>query len=419
MTDQNRNVLVIGGGMSGLTAAVEAAEAGYDVFIVEKNSYLGGRVAQLNKYFPKLCPPNCGLEINFKRIKNNAQVTFYTLSEAEKISGQEGNFDVTIKINPRYINNKCTGCNKCAEVCPVERPDEFNFGMDNTKAAYIPHNQAFPFKYVIDDKYCKGPSCAKCVEACKYDAIHLDMKPETINIKVGSVILAAGWNLYDATKVDNLGFGKVQNVITNMMMERLASPNGPTNGKILRPSDGKEVKSIAFVQCAGSRDENHLPYCSYICCMASLKQATYIREQYPDSKVQIFYIDIRTPGRYEQFYWKVRDDENVVLTKGKVARITEDPETKDVIVEAEDIYGGSKLKARFDMVVLAAGMVPSTKGAKIPADISYTAEGFVVPSSLKKGIYAIGTLKSPVDVARSVQDATGAAIKSIQSMVRR
>lgn len=419
MTDQNRNVLVIGGGMSGLTAAVEAAEAGYDVFIVEKNPYLGGRVAQLNKYFPKLCPPNCGLEINFKRIKNNAQVTFYTLSEVEKISGQEGNFDVTIKINPRYINNKCTGCNKCAEVCPVERPDEFNFGMDNTKAAYIPHNQAFPFKYVIDDKYCKGPSCGKCVEACRYDAIHLDMKPETINIKVGSVILAAGWNLYDATKVDNLGFGKVQNVITNMMMERLASPNGPTNGKILRPSDGKEVKSIAFVQCAGSRDENHLPYCSYICCMASLKQATYIREQYPDSKVQIFYIDIRTPGRYEQFYWKVRDDENVVLTKGKVGRITEDPETKDVIVEAEDIYSGSKLKARFDMVVLAAGMVPSTKGAKIPADISYTAEGFVVPSSLKKGIYAIGTLKSPVDVARSVQDATGAAIKSIQSMVRR
>lgn len=419
MTDQNRNVLVIGGGMSGLTAAVEAAEAGYDVFIVEKNPYLGGRVAQLNKYFPKLCPPNCGLEINFKRIKNNAQVTFYTLSEVEKISGQEGNFDVTIKINPRYINNKCTGCNKCAEVCPVERPDEFNFGMDNTKAAYIPHNQAFPFKYVIDDKYCKGPSCGKCVEACRYDAIHLDMKPETINIKVGSVILAAGWNLYDATKVDNLGFGKVQNVITNMMMERLASPNGPTNGKILRPSDGKEVKSIAFVQCAGSRDENHLPYCSYICCMASLKQATYIREQYPDSQVQIFYIDIRTPGRYEQFYWKVRDDENVVLTKGKVARITEDIETKDVIVEAEDIYSGSKLKARFDMVVLAAGMVPSTKGAEIPADISYTAEGFVVPSSLKKGIYAIGTLKSPVDVAKSVQDATGAAIKSIQSMVRR
>jgi len=417
MADKKK-VLVVGGGFSGLTAAVETAEAGFNVIIVEKTPFLGGRVTQLNKYFPKLCPPNCGLEINFKRIKNSGDITFYTLAEVEKISGQEGNYDVTVKLNPRFVNDKCVGCNACYEACPVEMPNEFNFGLDKTRAAYITHNQAFPFKYVLDGKHCKGKACAKCAEACKYDAINLDMKPEAVNLNVGAIVFATGWDLYDVTKLDLLGAGKIKNVITNMQMERLASPNGPTSGKILRPSDNKEVNNIAFVQCAGSRDENHLPYCSYICCMASLKQATYLREQYPDSKVQIFYIDIRTPGRYEQFYWKVKDDPNVTLTKGKVAKVEEDPATGDVLLTAEDIFLGKKITAKFDMVVLAAGMVPSTRASKIPADISYTNDGFVMPASLKQGMFAVGTLKSPVDVSRSVQDATGVAIKSIQSARR-
>lgn len=416
---ENKKVLVIGGGFSGLTAAVETAEAGAEVVIVERKPFLGGRVTQLNKYFPKLCPPNCGLEINFKRIKNNGDISFYTLAEVDKVSGQEGNYDVTIKLKPRFVNDKCVGCNACAEACPVEMPNEFNFGLDNTKAAYITHNQAFPFLYAIDEKHCKGASCGKCAEACKYNAIDLSMKAETLTLNVSSIILATGWDSYDVSKLDILGGGKIKNVITNMQMERLASPNGPTAGKILRPSDGKEVKNIAFVQCAGSRDENHLPYCSYICCMASLKQTTYIREQNPDSKVRIFYIDIRTPGtRYEQFYTKVKEDPNVTLTKGKVARITEDGSSGDVVLVAEDIQAGKKITEKFDMVVLATGMVPSTKGLPVPADISYTDDGFVIPSKLKKGIYAVGTAKSPVDVSRSVQDATGVAIKSIQSARR-
>jgi quinone-modifying oxidoreductase subunit QmoA len=417
MSDQ-KGILIIGGGMSGLTSAIEAAEAGYKVIIAEKNPYLGGRAAQLNKYFPKLCPPSCGLEMQFKRIKNSRNITIYTLSEIEKIAGDKGNYEVTIKLNPRYVNDRCVGCNDCAKACPAERPNDFNFGMDKTKAAYLPFEQAFPFRYVIDDRFCAEECKKACIAACRYNAIDLNMKAETVNVKVGAVVMATGWNLYDAAKIENLGFGKAQNVITNMMMERLAAPNGPTKGKIVRPSDGREAKNIAFVQCAGSRDENHLSYCSYVCCLASLKHATYLREQYPDSKAQIFYIDIRTPGRYEQFYWKVRDDKGVTLTKGKVAKITEDPVTKDVIVEAEDIAEGRRIKASFDMVVLAAGMVPNTKDLTSGMSLPLTDEGFVNAPSLQSDFYAVGTLKSPVDVARSVQDATGAAIKSIQSIMR-
>ncbi len=416
---ERKKVLVIGGGFSGLTAAVETAEAGHEVIIVEKTPFFGGRVTQLNKYFPKLCPPNCGLEMNFKRVKNNGDITFLTLAEVEKITGQEGSYEVTIKMNPRFINDKCVGCNACAEACPVEMPNDFNFGLDKTKAAYITHNQAFPFQYAIDARHCKGSSCAKCVAACKYDAIDLNMKPETMTVSVGAIVLATGWEPYDMSKLDILGAGKIANVVSNMQMERLASPNGPTGGKILRPSDKKPAKNIAFVQCAGSRDENHLPYCSYICCMASLKQVTYLRDQYKDAKARIFYIDMRTPGtRYEQFYETIKQDQNVTFTKGKVARITEDPETGDVTLEAEDVMSGKKVKATFDMVVLATGMVPSTRAAKIPGEVSYTPEGFVAAAALKKGMTAVGMLKSPVDVARSVQDATGAAIKSIQSARR-
>jgi len=411
------SVLVIGGGISGITAAVESAEAGHDVYLVEKNPYLGGRVAQLNKYFPKLCPPVCGLELNFRRIKENARIKVFTMAEVEGVTGGEGDYTVTVKVRPRYVNERCVGCDACAQACPAERPNDFNFGMDKTKAAYLPFEQAFPFKYVIDAAHCKGDCMQACKAACKYEAIDLDMKPETVSLKVGAIVAATGWNLYDAARMDNLGFGKVRNVVTNMMMERLAAPGGPTKGRILRPSDGKEPKNVAFVQCAGSRDENHLPYCSYICCMASLKQATYLREQYPDSKIEIFYIDIRTPGRYEQFFWNVRDDSAVTLTKGKVARITEDSGTGDVLVEAEEVLTGKKIKRKFDMAVLAAGMVPSTKEARLPG-FEYTADGFVHPASVRPGLSAVGTLKSPVDVQRSVQDATGAAIKSIQ-VVRR
>jgi len=415
--DEQKSILVVGGGISGLTTAIEAAEAGHTTTIVERNPYLGGRVAQLFKYFPKLCPPYCGLEINFKRIKQNPKISYHTLSEIESISGSEGDFTVKVKTTPRFVNEKCTACNACVEACPVERSNDFNFGMDKTKAIYLAHDLAFPMRYVIDGSVCKGSSCAKCVEACKYNAIDLDMKPETKEMKVGSIVFATGWNPYDATKMDNLGFGNVQNVVTNMMMERLSAPNGPTKGKIVRPSDGKEVKSIAFVQCAGSRDENHLSYCSSICCMASLKQATYIREKSEDSKATIFYIDLRTPGKYEDFLNKVSSDENISLVKGKVAKI-EQGANGDVIVTAEDVVNGKKIHETFDMVVLATGMESAAKSSSI-SNVQKEENGFVLNDGQTAGIYAAGVGHRPNDVTTSVQDATGAALKSIQSLVRR
>ncbi len=419
MNAENRKILVIGGGKSGLAAALEAAEAGAEAIITEKAPYLGGRVAQLHRYFPKLCPPTCGLEINFRRIRENPNIRFLTMAEVTQISGTAGNFEVTVQVAPRYVNDRCVACDACAQACTAFRVNDFNYGLDKTKAAYIPFDFAFPQKYVIDAAVCSGDCGRKCLEACKYEAIELDMLPQTLKFQVGAIILASGWELYDATKMDNLGFGQVANVITNMQMERLAASNGPTGGLILRPSDQKAPKKVAFVQCAGSRDENHLPYCSYICCMASLKQATYLREKDPETEVYIFYIDIRTPGRYEQFYWKVRDDASVHLIRGKVGKITQAPGTDDVVVVAENTATGDKQSQTFDMVVLAAGMVPSTKSSPCPLPISYTPDGFIIEELLPPGVYAVGTLKGPLDVTKSVQDGTGAALKSLIALGRR
>lgn len=412
----NKSILVVGGGISGLTAAIEAAEVGCEVFIVERNPYLGGKVAQINQYFPKLCPPNCGLEINFKRIKSNPRIKFFTMAEVENISGKEGDFDVTIKFNPRFVNEKCTGCAKCVEVCPAERPNAFNFGLDQTKAVYQAHQFAFPNRYVIDEKACQGSSCAKCVEACPYGAIELGMETKTTNLKVGSIVWAAGWDSYDIAKLSNYGAGQYPNVITNLMMERMAALTGPTKGKIVRPSDGKEPKRIAFVQCAGSRDENHLHACSNVCCLASLKQATYVRAQFPDAQIVIFYIDIRARGKYEDFYTKVQDEANVTFIKGKPGEIKEDPATKNLVVLVEDQAQQKVLEEEFDLVVLATGMAPATRDAKVPADIAYDEDGFI--ASAASGIYGAGCVNKPLEVASSVQDGTAAALKAIQSVRR-
>jgi len=415
------SIMVVGGGISGLTTALEAAEVGYEVFIVEKNPYLGGRVAQLNQYFPKLCPPTCGLEINFRRIKDNPNIKVLTLAEVENVSGGPGNYKVAVKLNPRYVNENCTSCGECADACQAELPNEFNFGMDKTKGAYLPHEMAFPARYVISPQIIGTEDAKRCADACKYDAVDLEMQAKTIDLNVGSIVWATGWEPYDAAKIDNLGFGRYPNIITNMMLERLAAPNGPTKGKILRPSDDKEPESVAFVQCAGSRDENHLPYCSYICCMASLKHATYLRERYPEAKIYIFYIDMRAPGyRYEKFYKKIKEDENVFFIKGKVAEVEQASDNHQITVIAENAVTGEKVHQTVDMVVLATGMQPTAANAKLPAgELKYTEDGFIINDVEQGGMFAAGCANKPADVVSSNQNATGMALKAIQTLVRR
>jgi quinone-modifying oxidoreductase subunit QmoA len=248
------DTLIVGGGIAGMTTAIETAEVGRHVVLVERQPSIGGRVAATNQYFPKLCPPSCGLEINLKRMRVNPFIRVLTLAEVESVTGQAGAYEVRVKLNPRYVNEKCTSCGDCEKVCEIERDDDFNYGLKKTKAIYRPHMMAYPDRYVVDPKYAHDERMKKCVEACQYGAIDLDMKPRTITIKAKAIVWATGWKPYDATRLDNLGFGKYPNVITNVMMERYAASAGPTEGKVVRPSDGAEIKKIGFVQCAGSRN---------------------------------------------------------------------------------------------------------------------------------------------------------------------
>jgi len=414
----NSSILVVGGGFSGITTALEAAEVGHEVFIVEKNPYLGGRVAQLNQYFPKLCPPSCGLEIQFQRIKNNPRVHFFTMAEVVSVSGSAGNYTAKVKIRPRYIDEKCTCCGECAKAASTSIVDDFNFGLAKRKAAYQPLLFAFPMRYVFEADKCSEQERKDVEAACPYGAVNLEDKERTFDLNVGSVVMATGWKPYDVANLENLGGGNFANVVTNMQMERLAAPSGPTKGKIVRPSDKKAPKRIAFVQCAGSRDENHLNYCSYICCMASLKHAAYIQERDPEAQIYIYYIDLRTPGRYDNFMRKVTASDQVHLVKGKVAEITEDPGTRNPIVTVENAVTGIKGKTEFDMVVLATGMQPSIAGQGLPVHVPTDGDGFIIGDEAA-GIIAAGCAKMPLDVMKSAQSGTGAALKAITSVAGR
>jgi quinone-modifying oxidoreductase subunit QmoA len=395
-----------------MTTAIEAAEVGYEVILVEKRPYLGGRVAQFYHYFPKLCPPSCGLEINFKRLKQNHRIKVLTQAEVQDISGGPGNYQVTIQENPRFVNEKCTACGECEKVCEVELEDEYNYGLMKRKAISLPHTMAFPYRHYVEAEFAQDMRMKACVEACQYDAIDLDMQPQNHKVTVGSIVYATGWKPYDAANLDTLGYNESDDVITNVQMERLAAPEGPTAGKILKPSDGRKVSSVAFVQCAGSRDENHLPYCSGVCCLASMKQAIYVRECHPEADVHIFYIDRRAPGRLEDFYTKIKEDEKVQLHRGKVGKVTQ--QNDKLLVEAEDTLTGHVTRAEVDLVVLATGMVPQTDTIPAGAPVSLDEMGFIrTDDEAAGGIVGAGTCTQPLEVACTIQDATGAALKGI------
>ncbi len=350
-------ILVIGGGIAGISAAVEAAEVGNDVILVEKEAWLGGRVITLNNYFPKLCPPTCGLEVNFRRLRSNPRIQLMYPATVEKISGERGAYDVTIAVQDA-----------------PELGDEKAFVLTSTPRS--------------------------CVSGA-----------QTIEAKVGSVIVATGWHPYEAEKLDTLGYAESADVVSNMDFERIAAANGPTGGQITRPSDGAAPKSVAFVQCAGSRDNNHLPYCSAVCCMGSLKQVRYVLDKVPGAKVTVYYIDIRSMSRHEGFYYELLGEENVSFVKGKVARVT--PEGGALKVDVEDTLGGKLLADSHDLVVLATGVVPNN--ADVPVEGAATDEyGFIVHGD--SGPHGVGCARRPTDVSRAVKDSTAAVLRALQDV---
>lgn len=415
----NQTILVVGGGVSGITAAVEAAECGKQVILLEKNSSLGGRVSQLYRYFPKLCHPTCGLEINLRRLKANRNVRVMTMSEVTKVAGESGNYTVSVKTAPRYVNERCTACGDCGKAVEAEFDDEFNYGLAKRKGAYQYADLSYPERYVLDPRIIGTDDATKAKDACKYDAVDLDMQEQNQDITVGAIIWATGWRPYDAAKIQAYGYDRMDNVITSVEFERLANPHGPTGGKILRPSDGKEAKNVAFIQCAGSRDKNHLKHCSRICCMASLKQTHYMSEKYGDEgKSTIYYIDIRAIDRLDDFHRKVKADPNVTFIKSKVANIVEDKSTANPVLKGVDTEGYNRYETPHDLVVLAVGMEPSVPADAFPADVVINEEGFIESDPANGAIFAAGCSSDALDVNRAVQSATASALRAIQVVNR-
>jgi quinone-modifying oxidoreductase, subunit QmoA len=412
LAEKNTSVLIIGGGISGITAAVEAAETGCQVYLVEKEAFLGGQVARMNEYFPKLCPPSCGLEINFSRIRRNPRIEVICSATLEKVEGQPGALTANIIIQPEYVNSKCTICGDCEPVCPIEVKDLFNFGLSTRKTIALPHIMAFPARYHLDENSCTKEVCGKCVEACNYDAINLGAVETVREIEVGSALFCTGWQPYDTGNLEEFSFGKSPDILTNMMMERLGAPNGPTGGKILRLSDGEPARKIAFIQCAGSRDEKHLSYCSTVCCSASLKQAKYFISQDKQNRADIYYIDLRVSGRNEDFLKSVEDSEQVNLIKGKVRAVSLEGNPPRPLLEAEDILFGKKIAEEYDLVILATGIVPQKPGLDL---LETDPDGFIVKDSLDQGFSAGGCCCEPKDVAASVRESTGLVLQSLQN----
>ncbi len=402
-------LMVVGAGIAGLTAALEAAEAGREVILVECEPSIGGRVLRSHNYFPKLCPPSCGMEINTRRLERNPRIMLFTSTTVTKAERSGDDWSVTLKTAPAYVNSRCTVCNECAKVCPTKVPDPFNMGLTEVPAIRLPHLDAWPSRYVLDRAACPD-GCTACVDACKFGAIDLDAQPVEKTVTVSAVVMATGWHPYPLQNLTDLGGGVLPNVINNVTLERLAAPTGPTAGKILRPSDGAAPQRVAFVQCAGSRDVNHLPYCSGVCCLASMKQAMYVKTQLPESEVTIYYIDRRTPGRNEDMLTRVNDLEGVTLVKGKVGKVEADG-ADNMVLRVEDVENGRLLEAKADLVVLATGMVSNLGTETSPFAFQTDPDGFGLDNKEAK-LFVTGVAKRPEDVAASVRDATGTAAKA-------
>jgi quinone-modifying oxidoreductase subunit QmoA len=355
------------------------------------------------------------MEINLRRIKANPKLRVITLADVTKVTGGAGNYTVDITLQPRYVNNNCTACGACSEAVEAKFDNEYNYGLNQRKGAYLPFYMAYPQRYVIDPRIIGTADAEKAKAACKYDAIDLNMSAQNIQLTVGAIIWATGWRPFDANKIQPYGYDRIPNVITSVELERMMDPLGPTEGKILRPSDRKEAKNIAFIQCAGSRDRNYLKHCSRMCCTATLKQTTYVRERYGDAgKSSVYYIDIRAIDRFDDLYQRVKADPNVTFIKSKVANITLDKATGNPILNGVDTEGYHRYNNPHDLVVLAIGMEPSVDFSRLGIDIKVNEHGFIEADPSNGGLFAAGCASDALDVNRAVQHATASALRAIQ-----
>ncbi len=415
----SREILIVGGGIAGITSALELGYLGYKVHIVEKKPSIGGNMAKLTKVFPTLDCAQCILTPRMAEVGRNPNIRLLTYAEVQNIKGRPGNYEVEVFMKPRGVDTeKCRSCGVCAKVCPAVASDEYNEGLAERKAAYIDFPQAVPSAYVIDFKACT--KCLKCEQLCPAKAVNLEDKGKTIDLKVGAIIMATGYELYDADNLKNYGYGLYKDVITMMDLERLVSASGPTEGYVKRRSDGSDAEKIAIVLCAGSRDKNHIPYCSRICCMYSLKQAFLLKKML-GIDVHVYYIDIRATGKgYEELYWR-DEEEGVVFTKGRVAEIWKNKNSK-LVVLAEDTLMGEVKEEEFDLVALATPMVPPKGLTELAGKmkLSLGEEGFITEKhpkldpvdSLRTGVFACGCALSPKDVRDTVSDGLAAAAKA-------
>ncbi len=436
-----RRAMVIGGGIAGIQASLDIADAGYDVLLVEKTSSIGGHMLQYSEVFPTLDCPQCIGTPKMVEVGQHSHITILACSEVEAIRGCAGDFTVSVRRRATYVNwNICTGCGQCQEKCPVKVPSEYNccLPFDSRKAIHIPFAQAVPNRPVIDPSVCryfayrrfvesgedgkKPPECRVCEKTCPAGAIAWDQKDEVVEERVGAVIIATGFDLMPVREVP--GFAEDPDIIDGLEFERILCPSGPTAGAVKRPSDRREPKEVVFISCVGSRDpELGKPYCSRVCCMYLAKQAMLFKHAVPDGQAYVFYMDQRTTGKgYEEFLQRAVEHDGVMYLRGRVSSLFRDGDR--IVVRGADTLTGNKVDIDCDLVVLGMAMLPSnTAGDVVPRlGIKADEHGFITSAHEKMqpaetsvpGIYVAGTAQGPRDIPDSVAMASGAASKVLE-----
>ncbi len=425
-----KRALVIGGGIAGIQAALDIADAGYDVDIVEKQPTVGGKMTQLDKTFPTLDCASCILTPKMVDVAQNEKIHIYSYSEVEKVEGYIGNFHVQIRRKARYVDeDKCTGCGLCTQKCPMKKvPNEFNLGLDSRHAIYIPFAQAVPKVATIDPRYCRmlrEGKCGLCAKVCGVGAIDYKQKDSFVEQDYGAIVVATGFNPIQLDKFDEYAYSQSKDVVSSLEFERLMNAAGPNNGVLLRPSDGKPPKTLVFVQCVGSRGTScrDKEYCSKICCMYTAKHAMLVKEHYPDTEVYVFYIDVRTPGKnFDEFYRRAVEQFGVHYIKGMVGKVV--PQADGSLdVQASDLLAREQLHIKADMVVLAAAMEPDKSARHLATMLTAsmdTNDWFTEAhpklrpvESPTAGIFLAGACQGPKDIPDTVTQAGAAASKVI------